>query len=307
MSMKREAPTGILGFPVAPMNEQGDVDIAAFEANVQFLLDGGLSAIFVACGAGELHALKHTEYKQMIESALSIVKGRVPVYSGIGGNITHAQTLATMSEELGVDGYLILPPYLINAEQEGLYQYLSKLISSTDLNAIIYQRDNCILTVETIERLTKHPQLIAVKDGVGDMELNMELVQKIGDRLSYMSGIPMAEVTFAAFANIGFDSYSSAISNYIPHISRLFYDSLMKSDMDMLRELYTTVIFPLNRIRKKRNGYNVALIKAGMEIVGLPVGAHVRPPLIPVEQEHYDEMKVIIERALTKFPKPVNN
>lgn len=299
----RKAPTGILGFPVAPMNAQGKLEEKALERNIQFLMEEGLSSIFIGCGAGEFHAISHKEYQSMMEVALSVAKGKVPVYTGIGGNLSHALELAELSEKMGADGYLILPPYLIEPEQEGLYEYLRTIIGSTGLNAIVYQRDNCVLTVETLQRLMDYPQVVGLKDGLGDMDLNMELTQTIGERLEYLNGMPMAEVTMPAYVNLGFHSYSSAISNYIPHISATFYDALLNHKKELLHDLYQHVILPINRIRKKRKGYAVALIKAGMEIVGLPVGTAVRAPIIPVEKEHYQQLEAILKVAFEKFPK----
>jgi 5-dehydro-4-deoxyglucarate dehydratase len=303
---ERKAPAGILGFPVAPQDHQGKLDEQALETNVQFLVNEGLASIFVGCGSGEFHAMSHNEYRTMLEIALSVVKGKVPVYSGVGGNISSALELASLSEELGADGYLILPPYLIEPEQEGLYHYLSAIIGRTELNAIVYQRDNCILSLATLERLLDYPQIVGFKDGHGNMELNIELTQTIGDRLSWLNGMPMAEVTMPSYINLGFKSYSSAISNYIPHISALFYDALLNGNHSLLNDLYKHVILPINRIRRQRKGYAVALIKAGMEIVGLPVGATVRPPLIPVEKEHYQQLERILKVAFEKFPKKTN-
>jgi 5-dehydro-4-deoxyglucarate dehydratase len=304
MTNERKSPTGILGFPVAPMDQRGKLDEKALEANIQFLIESGLSSIFVACGSGEFHALSHSEYKTMVEVAISTAKGRVPVYTGVGGNISHALELTELSAKLGADGYLILPPYLIEPEQEGLYQYVSAIVQSTDLNAIVYQRDNCVLTLETLQRLLDNPQLVGLKDGLGNMDLNIELTQTIGERLTWLSGMPMAEVTMPAYVNLGFNSYSSAISNYIPHISALFYDALLGGNKALLHELYVHVILPINKIRKQRKGYAVSLIKAGMEIVGHPVGTAVRAPIIPVEKEHYEKLEQIIKVAFDKFPKP---
>nr|WP_218096980.1 5-dehydro-4-deoxyglucarate dehydratase [Paenibacillus allorhizosphaerae] len=304
MTGARTAPAGILGFPVAPMDRNGQLDVQAFERNVGFLIDEGLSAIFVACGSGEFHALSHQDYRLMVETAMSVAQDKVPVYTGVGGNITHALELAKLSEVLGADGYLILPPYLIEAEQEGLYRYLNAIVSSTDLNAIVYQRDNCVLTLNTLQRLLVHPQLVGLKDGLGNMDLNIELTQTIGSRLRWLNGMPMAEVTMPAYVQLGFSAYSSAISNYIPHISRLFYDALLGGDQALLSELYRHVILPINAIRRQRKGYAVALIKAGMQIVGQPVGTDVRPPIVPVEEEHYRKLEQIIKVAFDRFPKP---
>ncbi|MCS7459140.1 5-dehydro-4-deoxyglucarate dehydratase [Paenibacillus doosanensis] len=300
----RTAPGGILGFPVAPMDRDGRLDVNAFEHNVRFLVTEGLEAIFVACGSGEFHALSPQDYRSMVETALSVAGGKVPVYTGVGGNISQALELTRISAELGADGYLILPPYLIDAEQEGLYRYLNAIIGSTDLNAVVYQRDNCVLTLHTLERLLALPQLVGLKDGLGNMDLNIELTQTIGGRLSWLNGMPMAEVTMPAYVNLGFKAYSSAISNYIPHISRLFYNALLSGDEALLGELYRHVILPINAIRRQRKGYAVALIKAGMQIVGHPVGTEVRPPLIPVEEEHYRKLELIIKEAFERFPKP---
>lgn len=304
--IERKAPAGILGFPVAPMDLNGKLNVKALETNIQFLLDEGLSAIFIACGSGEFHALSRGEYQTMVETAISVAKDKVPVYTGVGGNISHALELAELSQKLGADGYLILPPYLIEPEQEGLYNYLNAIIGSTDLNAIVYQRDNCVLTLPTLQRLLSHPQLVGFKDGLGNMDTNIELTQTIGDRLGWLNGMPMAEVTMPAYVNLGFNSYSSAISNYIPHISATFYKALLSQNKPLLNELYTHVILPINRIRRQKKGYAVALIKAGMEIVGLPVGTQVRAPIIQVEKDHYQQMEQILKIAFDKFPKELN-
>lgn len=205
--------------------------------------------------------------------------------------------------EKGVDGYLLLPPYLIHGEQEGLYEYAKTIIESTNLNAILYQRDNAVLSVQQIKRLTSFEQLVGVKDGVGDMDLNVNLSYTIGSRLSYINGLPMAEVTMPAYLPIGFHSYSSAISNYIPHISRMFYHALKTGDQETVKDIYTTVILPINRIRQQRKGYAVSLIKAGMNIMGHSVRNSARPPVVPVEKEHYQELENILQHAMERFPK----
>ncbi|MCC2686285.1 MAG: 5-dehydro-4-deoxyglucarate dehydratase [Paenibacillaceae bacterium] len=300
----RRVPTGILGFPVAPMDRDGKLATEAFAHNVKFLVEEGLSAIFVACGSGEFHAMSLAEYRELVETAVAVAGGKVPVYTGVGGNIRHALEQAGLSEEVGADGCLLLPPYLIEPEQAGLYEYIRTVAASTQLNAILYQRDNAVLTLATLTKLLDLPQIVGVKDGLGNMELNIELTQTIGDRLAWLNGMPMAEVTMPAYVPLGFTAYSSAISNYIPHISRMFYDALLTGKKELLNDLYRHTILPISRIRRQRKGYAVSLIKAGMEIVGLPVGTTVRPPLIPVEPEHYRELERILEETFRRFPKP---
>ncbi|RSL34016.1 5-dehydro-4-deoxyglucarate dehydratase [Salibacterium salarium] len=298
----RQAPTGISGFPVTPYDENGNIDKKALTANIEFLLEEGLESIFIGGGAGEFHNLSNEEFESMVKLAVSVVDGKVPVYTGVGGNLTDALEKAQISEKHGAEGYLILPPYLIDGEQEGIYEYYKTIVTSTDLNAVLYQRGNAQLTLETLKKLAEFPQVVALKDGVGDMELNIEFTQELGNSIGWLNGMPMAEVTMPAYLPLGYNCYSSAISNYIPHISRKFYEALKNDDKQTVNEIYEDVILPINRIRRKRKGYAVALIKAGMEIVGLPVNNTVRPPVIPVEKEHYEELKQVLEHALEKYP-----
>lgn len=305
MTLIRKSPKGILGFPTAPYNKNGNIDEQALAENIHFLIESGLSSIFIACGSGEFHALNKAEYQTMVEVAVAATNQRVPVYSGVGGSIAEAVELARLSEYLGVDGFLILPPYLIEGEQEGLYNYYKTILNSSELNAILYQRDNAVLQPSTLKRLLdEFAQIVGVKDGYGNMELNLELIQTIGSRVEWLNGMPFAEITMPAYKGIGFNAYSSAMSNYIPHISKLYYDALLEGNNQLVKKIYLDVLLPINHIRKQRKGYAVSLIKAGMEIMGLPVENTVRPPCVPVEKEHYKQLKIIIEHALEKYPIP---
>ncbi|MFP5113921.1 5-dehydro-4-deoxyglucarate dehydratase [Bacillaceae bacterium C204] len=303
MNTTRKAPTGILGFPIAPLTENNKLDEKGLASNIQFLLDEGLEAIFIACGAGEYQSLSKEEFEAMVEVAVSIAGRKVPVYTGVGGNIQTSLELAKISADKGADGHLILPPYLVSGEQEGLAAYFKTIAESTDLNAIVYQRDHVSLSIPALEALAEVPQVVGVKDGLGNMELNTILTQTFGKRFSWLNGMPLAEVTMPAYLPLGFDSYSSAISNYIPHISRKFYNALLSGEQELVQDIFQHVILPINDIRRQRNGYAVSLIKAGMEIMGMPVGQTVRLPILPVEKEHYTELESILKKAMDRFPK----
>lgn len=304
MEQRQNLPKGILGFPTAPFKNDGGIDEKALEENIKYLIKEDLSAIFIACGSGEFQSLSAKEYQNMVDIAVSVTNKQVPVYTGVGGNIQEALNQTVISEKAGADGYLILPPYLIQGEQEGIYEYYRSIIQNTDLNAIIYQRDNAISDLNTVTKLAELPQLIGLKDGHGNMELNIELIQNLGDRFEWMNGMPFAEITMQAYYHMGFETYSSAMSNYIPHISRMYFEALKKNDKETLHSLYQDVLLPINDIRKKKKGYAVSLIKAGMEIMGFNVGQSVRAPVVEVSREHYKELEGIVKRALDKYPEP---
>lgn len=297
-SEKHMSLAGIMGFPVTPFDDNDSMNEKAFEANVQFLLDNGLDSVFVCAGSGEFQSLDIQEYERLVTIGVSVVAGKVPVFAGAGGNLKEAVERAQLAEKLGADGLLLLPPYLIIPEQEGLYPYYRTIAQSTELPVIIYQRDNAVFTLGTLEKLANLPNVIGFKDGLGNFELNIEFVQSIGSKLQWMNGMPLAELTMPAYNALGFHSYSSAISNYIPQVSRKYYESLIGGDQASLQAIYREVILPIHRIRKLRKGYAVSLIKAGMDIVGLPVGLQVRSPLVKVEREHYVQLEAIIKKSI---------
>ncbi|NQX58382.1 5-dehydro-4-deoxyglucarate dehydratase [Paenibacillus qinlingensis] len=287
-----------MGFPVTPFNLQEQIDEKALQANINFLVQNGLDSVFVCAGSGEYQSLDIKEYERVVTVGVATVAGKVPVFAGAGGNIREAVERVQLAEKLGADGLLLLPPYLIIPEQEGLFNYYRTLAQSTSLPVIIYQRDNAIFTLGTLEKLANLPNVIGFKDGLGNFELNIEFVQTIGSRLQWMNGMPLAELTMPAYSALGYLSYSSAISNYIPQVSRTFYTSLLAGDHATVSSIYQEVILPIHRIRQLRKGYAVSLIKAGMNIVGLPVGLEVRTPLVQVEHEHYVRLESIIKRSL---------
>lgn len=83
----------------------------------------------------------------------------------------------------------------------------------------------------------------------------------------------------------------------------MFYHALKTGDQEMVKDIYTSVILPINRIRQQRKGYAVSLIKAGMNIMGHAVRNSARPPVVPVEKEHYQELESILRHAMERFPK----
>lgn len=289
---------GIMGFPVTPFDHNENVNEQAFEANVRFLLENGLDSIFVCAGSGEFQSLDIKEYEQLVAISVSVSAGKAPIFAGAGGNLKEAVERVQLAERLGADGLLLLPPYLIVPEQEGLYQYYRTIAESTALPVIIYQRDNAVFTLATLEKLANLPNVIGFKDGLGNFELNIEFVQSLGNKLQWMNGMPLAELTMPAYHALGFHSYSSAISNYIPQVSRKYRESLLGGNQELLQAIYREVILPIHRIRQQRKGYAVSLIKAGMEIVGLPVGLQVRSPLVQVEREHYGQLASIIQKSM---------
>src|SRR6185312_299884 len=124
------------------------------------------------------------EVERVVRTAVGQVKGAVPVLAGVGYGTAIAREMAESVERAGADGILLLPPYLVHSEQEGLAAHIEAVCKATRLGVMVYNRDNAMLNEDTLEQLCRRcPNLVGFKDGVGNIELMTRIHTRMGDRL----------------------------------------------------------------------------------------------------------------------------
>ncbi|RPI06345.1 MAG: hypothetical protein EHM71_11860 [Zetaproteobacteria bacterium] len=145
-------------------------------------------------------------------------------------------------------------------------------------------------------RLADLPNIIGLKDGLGQMERLLRQRQALGDRLCFMNGMPTAELSAPAFAGLGIRSYSSSVYNFVPALASEFYRALCNQDVATMARLIERFYRPFVELRDTTRGYTVSLLKVGLEMVGRPVGP-VRPPLVAPLEEHRAALRQILARV----------
>lgn len=294
--IKSSLEDGLLSFPVTDFNEEGEFNAVSYAERIEWFVSHNVSSVFVAGGTGEFFSLSAPEYQQIISIAVEKVAGRVPVISSVGRSIPEAIAYAKMAEETGIDALLLFPPYLTECPQDGVMEYAKTIINSTTLPVIYYNRGNGVLSAEYIKKLANAcPNLIGLKDGTGNMQDLNDTIQTMGKRLSYIGGVPTAEIIAEAYLSIGVNTYSSAAFNFVPELANLFYKSLRAGDHATVARITQQFYIPLVRLRGKKNGYAVSLIKAGAKIIGKSAG-NVRAPLtMPTDAEVAELEKIILQ------------
>ncbi|KKZ73447.1 5-dehydro-4-deoxyglucarate dehydratase [Streptomyces showdoensis] len=290
---------GLLFFPVTAFGPDGTVDLDAFRAHVRAGIDAGAGAVFACCGTGEFHALTPEEFRDCVAAAVREAAGRVPVLAGTGYGTALAVRYARLAEEAGADGLLVMPPYLVVADQAGLLRHYTEVAGATALPVIVYQRDNAVLTPETAVALARTDGVIGLKDGLGDLDLMQRIVSAVraeGLTLRYFNGLPTAELTGLAYRGIGVTLYSSAVFCFAPDLALAFHRALATGDDPTAHRLIDAFYRPLVELRAKGRGYAVSLVKAGVRMAGLDVG-EVRPPLSEPRPEHLDELAALVARG----------
>jgi 5-dehydro-4-deoxyglucarate dehydratase len=195
--MAAQIGSGLLSFPVTPFKADLSVNEAQYRENLDWLCGYDVAGLFAAGGTGEFFSLTPAEVEQVVGIAVAETNRRVPVLAGAGYGTAIARDMAVAAERAGADGILLLPPYLMHSEQDGLAAHVEAVCAATRLGVIFYNRDNAILNETTLEQLCERcPNLVGYKDGIGDIELMTRVYARLGDRLTYVGGLPTAE-TFA--------------------------------------------------------------------------------------------------------------
>lgn len=293
--LKTIVSSGLLSFPVTDFDAQGDFNAHSYAARLEWLAPYGATALFAAGGTGEFFSLTGDEYPSIIKTAVDTCRGKVPIIAGTGGPTRFAIACAQEAERQGAHGILLLPHYLTEAGQEGLIAHVEAVCKSVKFGVIVYNRNVCRLTPNSLAVLADRcPNLIGFKDGIGDIETMSSIYMKMGDRFSYLGGLPTAEVYAAAYKALGTPVYSSAVFNFIPKTAMDFYHAVANDDMATQHRLLKKFFMPYLDIRNKVPGYGVSIIKAGAKLVGHDAGP-VRAPLTDLKSNELEQLDVLIK------------
>ena len=289
---------GLLSFPVTHFDAGGNFLEGPYREHCAWLLSfKRLTGLFAAGGTGEFFALTPNEVGTVVKAAVAETRGQTPVIAGAGYGTAIAVEMAKSAEANGADGILLLPNYLMTPNQEGLMAHVEAVCKSTSLGIIVYNRDNAVLQADSVARLCdRNANLVGFKDGVGDIELMMKVYAKMGDRLTYVGGLPTAETFALPYLEMGVTTYSSAIYNFLPEWALSFYDAVRAKDHAKVMAGLKDFVLPYIAIRDENRGYAVSIVKAGMTAIGRTAGP-VRPPLTDLTADQLGRLKALIEKT----------
>src|SRR6202050_4508126 len=268
---------GVLGFPVTPFRRDLSLDLDALARNVDEMARYPFCALVAAGGTGELYSLTPAEVEDVVRVTVQAAAGRMPVVAGTGFNGPLGADMAKRAEKAGAACILALPPYYIGAPFEGVVAYYQQIGAATALPLMVYSRDWAVFTPDMVARLADRvPTLTFWKDGQGDARKYQRIMQSVGDRLAWLGGL--GDDCVPGYFAVGVQAYTSSISNIAPRLSVELAEAGMARDFARLDGLMKKYVHPLYALRDRGKGYEVTVMKAAMELLGMPAGP-VRPPL----------------------------
>lgn len=268
---------GCLTALVTPFRD-GAVDYEALTRLVDWQIECGIDGLVAVGTTGESATLDVSEHVEVIRHVVRAARGRVPVVAGAGGNATsEALALTAASEKAGAQALLHVTPYYNKPTQEGLYRHYAAIAASTALPVILYNvpsRTACDLLPETVERLAEIPNIVAVKEATGLLPRATELVARVGDRLSVLSG---DDATAFPLYAVGARGVISVVSNIAPREMAQMWDLARDGQWAKARELHFA-LRGLNHLLFVES--NPIPVKAALALMGR-ASAEVRLPLVP--------------------------
>ncbi|WP_327100917.1 5-dehydro-4-deoxyglucarate dehydratase [Nocardia vinacea] len=286
---------GLLSFPVTHFDAELNFDERAYRDHIGWLSRYEVAGLFAAGGTGEGFALTSAEIDRVVRAAVAETAGRVPVIAPATASTRVAVEQARAAEAAGADGILLLPPYLVEASPDGLVEHVAQVCAATSLGVIFYSRANAACDDVTVaEMAERSPNLIGFKDGVGNIESMTRIYARMGDRLTYIGGLPTAETFALPYTEMGVTTYSSAIFNFAPEFALDFYRAVRARDRATVYTHLRDFVIPYLDIRDRRPGYAVSIIKAGLTAVGRP-SSRVRPPLTDLTEAELAELTTLVK------------
>ncbi|ABG95107.1 5-dehydro-4-deoxyglucarate dehydratase [Rhodococcus jostii RHA1] len=289
--------SGLLSFPVTHFKDDHSFDEAAYRENIGWLGQFDASGLFAAGGTGEFFSLTPPEVEQVVRAAVQEAPDGLPVIAPAGYGTSTAVQMARSAESVGAHGILLLPPYLTEASQDGLVAHVKEVCAATTLGVTIYSRANAVYTEAAVAELADScPNLVGFKDGVGNIEQMTRIYASLGDRLTYIGGLPTAEMFALPYLALGVTTYSSAIYNFVPKFAIDFYNALRSGDNAFVINALNEFVIPYCNLRNKKQGYAVSIIKAGMTVIDRPAGP-VRAPLTDLDAVELAELADLIKKV----------
>lgn len=277
---------------VTPFTKDGSVNYDVAEALAAHLVDNGSDGLAVCGTTGESPTLSWHEEFELFKCVKSAVGDRAKILAGTGSNSTHEAVEATRkAATLDLDGTLQVVPYYNKPTQAGLYQHFKAIAEGCpELPLMLYNvpgRTGCGLSVDTVVRLSKISNIVAIKEASGHLDNASQIKSMTPSSFSLYSGDDSLTLPVLSVGGSGVVSVAShLVGNRLQTMIQAF--EMGKIDKAIHEHLS---LFPLFKALFQET--NPIPVKAALEIQGWDVGP-VRSPLVPASEAVRKELTQLL-------------
>ncbi len=278
---------------VTPFTKDGNIDFASLEKVINHTIKGKVEYLVSLGTTGETATMSKEEQKEVLHFTIDVVKKRVPVVAGFGGNNTAALVESIKSADLkNVDAILSASPYYNKPTQEGIYQHYKAVAEAAKKPVILYNvpgRTASNITAETTLRLAKDfKNVIAIKEASGDFMQCMHLAKYRPKDFLLISG---DDAFTLPLISVGFDGVISVVGNALPKQFSDMVRAGSAGDYTKAQKLHNSL---LDIIKNLFVEGNPAGVKAALKILGITTTDTVRLPLVSASESLHKTLKAQI-------------
>ena len=279
---------------VTPFHADGSVNFDKLKELTQWHIASGTDAILALGTTGESSTMTHEEDDAVLRCVIEAAQGRVPVIAGTGSNSTQTMLEKSLrAEALGADGLLLITPYYNKGNAEGICRHFVTVADAVKIPCILYNvpgRTGCSISVENVERLSKHPNICGIKEASGDMSYAMKIAHCVGPDFALYSGND--DITLPLMS-IGGSGVISVFANVCPDVCRQIVADYAGGRQDRALENHLKYLNLMNGLFMEVNPIPV---KSAMNMLGLHAGP-LRLPLCEMSGEHQEALRAILREA----------
>lgn len=271
-----------------PFDENG-INTKELKRFLEFQLQNSIDALVVCGTTGESSTMTKEEKIQVIECAVEMCKGKVPIIAGTGSNNTiEAIKMSKIAEDLGVDGVLVVTPYYNKTTQAGLIEHYKAINNSINIPIILYNvpsRTGLNINPETCLELSKLENIVAIKEASGNLSQVAQIAHLCGDNLHIYSGNDDQILPVCSLGGLG---VISVLSNIKPQFTHDMVFDFLNGNIDVA---INKQLFSIPLINSLFSEVNPIPIKAALNHIGFDFGN----PRLPLMQMCEEKKQILFE------------
>ncbi|MDF1593444.1 MAG: dihydrodipicolinate synthase family protein [Desulfobacterales bacterium] len=294
--MAKKQIKGVIPPMITPFKKNGDVDYDKHIQNMESWNKDKLAGFLVLGSNSETAYLNEAEKIKLIKLTVKHAKKGRMILAGTGvESARETIALTNKAADLGVDAALVLTPAYYHAKmnEEAQINFFTEVADHTKIPVMIYNVTaftHINVTVNTVKVLSKHPNILGMKDSTGNVPQLVAFSSVIDKGFNLMTGTLSA---WYPALTLGVKAGIFAVANCTPNECSAIQTAFDKGDYDAARALYFR-IFPVNNTVTATFG--IAGLKYASDLLGYQ-GGHVRSPLLPIKEEEKNKIKEILKTA----------
>lgn len=283
---------------ITPFDKEGQIDFEGFSKLIEFQIANGTDAIIVCGTTGEGSTLSVDERLKLFSFAKEKIQGRVPLLGGTGSNSTFfSLDLAKKAEKCGIDAHLMVTPYYNKTSQEGIIKHYTFLADRLTKPILIYNvpsRTGMNILPETYEVLSRHDNIIGVKEADPNISKLIKSLSLCSDRLAFYIG---NDDLISASAYLGCKGVISVLSNILPKFTHEMTTKAILHQFEQANKMQEDVF---DLIEALFSDVNPIPVKGAMKYLGLDTG-YLRGPLCGMSPEKREKLVAVLNKHSDKL------